>query len=642
MPKKLTIAELDRFAASKGARLIDRIYVNSKTLMKYVCANEHEFSIRANDVKSGHWCPYCAGVRVKDTLAEVKHIARAKGGECLSMEFIDGQKKLLFRCAQGHEWEATSDSIRNRGDWCAYCAGVKLLRPMDDLVSICAQRGGICLDKIYVNNRKKMTFRCANNHEWNTSAHSIRAGYWCAVCVGLKIIDPLAKLRELARERSGECLSETYINSNSRILSRCSEGHVWSPTAAQLFSGQWCPRCGVTRRSEKAKSTLEDMIALAAVRGGKCLSTEYVKTSHRLDWKCADGHRFSSTPASVVQGQWCPACRGPTEALVRQFMECVFGGQFPQTTPPWLKEKGYRLDGYLEKRALAFEYHGKQHIQHVEHFHRGERTLSRQQRRDEEVRISCAENSVLLIEIWPLRDGYSQAEFVSHLVLAIAKATGEVINREHIDKFLALPFGATNLIRMRSIAKKNGGECLSNKYLGALSNLIWRCANGHIFESKPASIISQDSWCKKCAATANGLASRHTLEKMQAHAMAKGGSFLSPEYTTSHDYYLWQCAKGHRWEAKGYSVHANNTWCPYCAGLRREDPLGELQKIAKSMGGECLANHYVNTATPLEFQCMNGHVFKGWPRKIRMGSWCPRCGKRKSIAAKMTDKAGSE
>ena len=46
--------------------------------------------------------------------------AKAKGGECLSTEYINRKTKLRWRCAEGHEWEATSHHVK-RGTWCGTC-----------------------------------------------------------------------------------------------------------------------------------------------------------------------------------------------------------------------------------------------------------------------------------------------------------------------------------------------------------------------------------------------------------------------------------------------------------------------------------------------------------------------------------------
>lgn len=57
----------------------------------------------------------------KDHLAAIRAIARGHGGECLSPTYHSTQTKMRFRCAEGHEWEATPASIKT-GRWCRECA----------------------------------------------------------------------------------------------------------------------------------------------------------------------------------------------------------------------------------------------------------------------------------------------------------------------------------------------------------------------------------------------------------------------------------------------------------------------------------------------------------------------------------------
>lgn len=56
-------------------------------------------------------------------LEDVKRAARFRGGECLSQTMIKGDwmTKLKFRCAFGHEFEASPRLILEGGHWCPVC-----------------------------------------------------------------------------------------------------------------------------------------------------------------------------------------------------------------------------------------------------------------------------------------------------------------------------------------------------------------------------------------------------------------------------------------------------------------------------------------------------------------------------------------
>ena len=57
------------------------------------------------------------------------------------------------------------------------------------------------------------------------------------------------------------------------------------------------------------KITIAELQKLAAERGGKCLSKEYLGLTVKHIWECAEGHRWPATPAGIKYAHtWCPAC----------------------------------------------------------------------------------------------------------------------------------------------------------------------------------------------------------------------------------------------------------------------------------------------------------------------------------------------
>jgi hypothetical protein len=54
--------------------------------------------------------------------------------------------------------------------------------------------------------------------------------------------------------------------------------------------------------------TIEAMQKIASERGGKCLSDRYVNTSTKLKWECDKGHTWEATPSVIRKGDWCPEC----------------------------------------------------------------------------------------------------------------------------------------------------------------------------------------------------------------------------------------------------------------------------------------------------------------------------------------------
>jgi hypothetical protein len=50
----------------------------------------------------------------------MQQLAKSRGGECLSNEYTDLKTKMKWKCAFGHEWEATP-KLPLTGHWCPKC-----------------------------------------------------------------------------------------------------------------------------------------------------------------------------------------------------------------------------------------------------------------------------------------------------------------------------------------------------------------------------------------------------------------------------------------------------------------------------------------------------------------------------------------
>lgn len=117
--------EMESVAAKYGGKFLGPNYTNVDAKYDWKCNSGHTFTATGYTVRSkSTWCPYCAGTntggRLRPTIQDFKEIARLKGGECLSSEYINAHTKIKFRCKRGHEWEASANSIK-RGSWCRKC-----------------------------------------------------------------------------------------------------------------------------------------------------------------------------------------------------------------------------------------------------------------------------------------------------------------------------------------------------------------------------------------------------------------------------------------------------------------------------------------------------------------------------------------
>ncbi|PKP58873.1 MAG: hypothetical protein CVT88_06570 [Candidatus Altiarchaeales archaeon HGW-Altiarchaeales-1] len=95
--RKITIEDMQKLAESKRGKCLSTEYVNALTKLKWMCKEGHTWEAIPKCIKSGHWCPYCAG-NAKLTIEDMQELAKNNGGKCLSTEYINTRTKLKWQC----------------------------------------------------------------------------------------------------------------------------------------------------------------------------------------------------------------------------------------------------------------------------------------------------------------------------------------------------------------------------------------------------------------------------------------------------------------------------------------------------------------------------------------------------------------
>jgi hypothetical protein len=61
----------------------------------------------------------------------------------------------------------------------------------------------------------------------------------------------IEEMQVIARNKNGYCLSNKYINSQTKLEWRCNEDHTWNTTPSAIKTGQWCPKCAKNKKRNK-------------------------------------------------------------------------------------------------------------------------------------------------------------------------------------------------------------------------------------------------------------------------------------------------------------------------------------------------------------------------------------------------------
>jgi hypothetical protein len=180
-----TIQDMIDLAAEHNGKCLSEKYKNYTTKLVWQCSEGHVWMAGPGNIIHGSWCPKCAykknGERQRGDIEKYRNIVREKGGKLLSDTHINSHTHLYCECSKGHIWRITPGNIIS-GHWCPYCSG-KAKHSMADMRAYAKAKGGKCLSKNYVNTYAKLQWQCSMGHTWEAAPNNIiHNDSWCPVC----------------------------------------------------------------------------------------------------------------------------------------------------------------------------------------------------------------------------------------------------------------------------------------------------------------------------------------------------------------------------------------------------------------------------------------------------------------------------
>ena len=499
----------------------------------------------------------------KQILKELHKVARERGGECVSNEYLYSDRKLEWKCDKGHRWKSIPYSVKDMGYWCPECALENKRLSIDIAHQLAKKNGGKCLSKSYKNVKEKLKWECAEGHRWLGRLDHIKGGGgWCQKCFfARRRSGSFKKVQLIAKKQGGKCLSKEkdYSSRDAKLRFQCKDGHKWFGNVSKIICGIWCPKCAGFYK------TIEDMHSLAKKHGGKCLSKKYINSYTKLKWECAVGHRWSALPTKT----WCPKCAHKSRTDTIENMQAIAkkrGGKCISKKYEYVKKhlEWECAEGHRWKAVPSTVKNGSWcSICAFKKFAIGIEKMQLYAKKHSGVCLSkeYKDNNTYLE--WKCSEGHRWK----------ARPRQLIYEDKWCPECNKIKIANLALDEMRSIAKSRGGKCLSKKYVDNKTHLEWECAKGHRWKAVPNHIKHNQTWCRKCGIDAQ----RGSIEEMQEIAESRGGKCLSKKYKDIDTYLNWECSEGHRWKAKPSNVKINETWCPKCWENRR----GQRSKSVK-------------------------------------------------------------
>lgn len=180
------ISELHYLAAQWGGSLISSTYLDAHSKMEWECSKGHRWKASTYSVKNnGTWCPECRGTK-KLNIEDMRELAASRGGKCLSTTYVNLDSKLELECERGHRWLSNARNVKHGNSWCKKCSGMEK-NTIEQMKAIARERGGYCLSDEYVSGKDKLEWMCDKGHRWWALPNNVKNhNRWCKKCSAKK------------------------------------------------------------------------------------------------------------------------------------------------------------------------------------------------------------------------------------------------------------------------------------------------------------------------------------------------------------------------------------------------------------------------------------------------------------------------
>lgn len=206
-------------------------------------------------------------------------------------------------------------------------------------------------DKITFGSNKRVWWKGACGHEWETSVKARSKGEKCPICSGARVIEginDLATLKPLLAQEWSEKNelkpTEVSVASHKKIIWKCKHGHEWEASVkSRTINGTGCPYCShnkVLAGFNDLASQYPDIAAEWSDRNLPLLPTMVTAFANsKAWWKCNDcGNEWHTLISTRSGGSRCPYCSGYT--LLKGFNDLAT--THPDLAAEW-SERNYPL-----------------------------------------------------------------------------------------------------------------------------------------------------------------------------------------------------------------------------------------------------------------------------------------------------------
>lgn len=245
----------------------------------------------------------------KYNIKYVEELLATEGYTLLSKEYIGANSKISVRCPNGHEFETTFGHWKNKGRRCPHCLYESRMSNVNNIILTIENEGYKLLSEVK-NTKTLFKVKCPNGHVFSTTLQRWKAGRRCKKCFFDSLRYDYNKFKkEIALE--GYKLHEDNMKdytSKTKLLCSCPSGHYFYTTKNKWRQGCRCPVCGLERVKTTLKLPLSTIKHSFENEGYTLLSNNYINAFSVLKYRCPNGHIGTTIWNDWQQGCRCAKC----------------------------------------------------------------------------------------------------------------------------------------------------------------------------------------------------------------------------------------------------------------------------------------------------------------------------------------------
>lgn len=179
-----TAEDYHALAQKRGFEWLGEHPVGVSRPTKWRCAAGHIWEASYGNIDGrGSGCPKCAAVQVglkKRLMPEDYHaLAQSKNLKWLGKTIVPTNRRTLWECRQGHQWETSYNSVINSG--CPYCAGLAR-KTKADYYALATAAGIKWIGDLPQRTKFRTAWQCHRGHIWQAAFDNILKGTRCPIC----------------------------------------------------------------------------------------------------------------------------------------------------------------------------------------------------------------------------------------------------------------------------------------------------------------------------------------------------------------------------------------------------------------------------------------------------------------------------